>query len=138
MAMSEGSSMSRQFIDTLGAVPELREVAPRRPLFRNGLPVNARPEPAAPASATPKSYRDRLAGRIARSPFTPAALEVLLREFSWLRTATPVQRIARSGRSDEDIELFVRRLEDPFLYLPGDMYRRLVALGHIRPEVTHK
>jgi hypothetical protein len=126
---------ARQYIDTLGGVPELREVAPPATWHRGAQRMNARPEPAAPPPARPKSYREQLAERVARSPFTQGALEVLLREFApgW-HTGTPVERILRAGRSDADVELFVSRLEDPELHLPARVYGSLFALKLIRPR----
>jgi hypothetical protein len=75
-----------------------------------------------------------LAERIARSPFTPSALEALLREFSPWREGTPLQRILRAGRPDAEVDLFVSRLEDPRLHLPAKLYAELFALKLIRPR----
>jgi hypothetical protein len=128
----------RYFIDTTPGVgyPELRAVVPATTWHRGATLMGARPEPAPAPPARPKSYREQLAERIARTPFTPGALEVLLREFSPWREGTPVERILRAGRSDEDVELFTRRLEEPFLYLPGELYRQLVALKQIRARCS--
>jgi hypothetical protein len=127
---------NRQYIDTTPgtAFPELREVLPPATWHRGAQRMNVRPEPVTAPSPQPKTYRQRIAERIARSPFTPAAIEVVVREFSAWREGALVDRILRARRNDEDIELLVKRLEDPFLYLPDAMYRRLVALGHIRPR----
>jgi hypothetical protein len=127
---------NRQYIDcTPGAAfPELRQVVLPATWHSGARLMGARPEPApAPPPQPELTYRQRLAARIARTPFSPGALEALLREFSpgWY-SGTPVDRILRAGRSDEDVELFVRRLEEPFLYLPGELYRQLVALKQIK------
>jgi hypothetical protein len=126
----------RYFIDTTPGVgcPELRAVVPPATWHSGARLMGARPEPAPAPPARPKSYREQLAERIARSPFTPSALEVLLREFSPWREGTPLQRILRAGRPDADVDLFVSRLEDPRLHLPAKLHAELVALKQIKPR----